>query len=297
MDQSIPAPTRGRRRQSAEQEDDRDQREVFKQQHGQRRPAHRRAGSGNRQHQRGGRHGERQPQPQRAPRRLTHKGQRKGEQQHRAKQFQRAQPEYLPPHCPQPVERQFKPHRKQQQDYAKLGKRLQRLGLGNGDIGKERVVKHMPPEVIRPHRQADQNEADHRGNPKPRKHRNDDPRRAKNNQCVAQGRGGGEGGGGHGGKVRPCRSGCHGAERQKRRPCAGAGPAGFVEACRGLPPLRHGGKSEGSALPNLSPEDVHGAWGGACPPSLSLKPSSPLQDSRQSLRRISRWSASSGPGR
>ena len=49
-------------------------------------------------------------------------------------QLGRADAEHQPPHPPQPPERQLQPDREEQQDDAELGERLDRVGVGDGDI-------------------------------------------------------------------------------------------------------------------------------------------------------------------
>jgi hypothetical protein len=71
-------------------------------------------------------------------------------------------------HPPQAPEGELEPDREEQEDDPELGKRADRLGVGDGDVAEPRMLGDERAEAGRAGEHADEDEADHRAHPKPR---------------------------------------------------------------------------------------------------------------------------------
>ena len=155
-----------RRSKRAQHEDDRDERQILEQQHGEGSAADRALRADHRQHHGGGRQGEREAQPDRAGGGLAQQVEPRRDQKTAADQFGRADPEHLRAHRPEPLEAEFKADREEQQDDAQFREGLDRLSVRYGDMIEPRVLIDQRAKARRPDRQPHQDETDDRTDPK-----------------------------------------------------------------------------------------------------------------------------------
>ena len=135
--------------------------------------------------------GQRQAQADRAGDRLAQRQERQADDRAGAQQLRRADAEDQAAHRPQPPEGQLQPDGEEEEDDAELRHRLDRAGLGNGDVGQPGQGFDLAAQPERADGHADQDEADDRADPQPGEQRDDEPRRAQDDERVGQAEGGG----------------------------------------------------------------------------------------------------------
>ncbi len=164
----------------ADDDDDRHDHEILKQQHADAQPADRRGKTALLDHHLRGdgrrRQGQRHGDDHRPRHAADDPGGGDADEQHRQEDLRRADAEHRAPHRPQPVEREFEPDQEEQEDDAHLGEGAHMLGIGEGDHrqpgkGRAEMAKAAGPEdhagdqeaQHRPEAQAAEQRHDHAG--------------------------------------------------------------------------------------------------------------------------------------
>ena len=137
-----------------------------------------------RQHDRGRGKGEGEAKCERTGPVLSHHRQCDGERGADDKQFHRPETEDQFAHLPQAVEAQFQTDCEQQENDPELGERLQCVGIGYGYMIQPGVLEHHAPQAIGADCNPDKDKADDRRHAKTREDRDDQPRRAKDDERV-----------------------------------------------------------------------------------------------------------------
>ena len=87
---------------------------------------------------------------------------------------------------PQPLDRHLDADQEQQEHDAELGERLDAGAVLDGEIAQPRIVGGERAEAVGPDRDADQQEAQHRADPRAVEQRNDQPGRHQENEQVLE---------------------------------------------------------------------------------------------------------------
>ena len=87
---------------------------------------------------------------------------------------------------PQPLDRHLDADQEQQEHDAELGERLGAGAILDGEIAQPRIIGSQRAEAIGADRDADQQEAQHRADPRAVKQRNDQPGRHQENEHVLE---------------------------------------------------------------------------------------------------------------